>query len=140
MNEASKQRMEKHLEDAIERWTLGYDENTSFRVLGTELYQAGMQDPDANKKPYNIIYGDEENLYRLYCEMEKIAGDRFKKIEELQAELKAKDELLREFIDIASDVVGMEMRIYGRLSNTSGLGSSISILNAFIEKLREGKK
>jgi hypothetical protein len=88
MTEASKQRMEKHLEDAIERWTLGYDENTSFRVLGTELYQAGMQDPDANKKPYNIIYGDEENLYRLYCEMEKIAGDRFKKIEKLEAENK----------------------------------------------------
>lgn len=60
--------------------------------------------------------------------------------DKLQSELKAKDELLEEFIDVASDVVGMEMRTYGRLSNTSGLGSSISILNSFIEKLREGNK
>ena len=113
MTEASKQRMEKHLEDAIERWTLGYDENTSFRVLGTELYQAGMRDPEANKKPYNIIYGDEENLYRLYCEMEKIAGDRFKRIEKLEAENKRIKEALEQAQSVIhSDFCGTEHHLF----------------------------
>lgn len=46
MTPEAKKRCEDHIEDAIEKWALGYDENTSFRVLGAELFQAGYNDPD----------------------------------------------------------------------------------------------
>ena len=94
-------------------------------------YNAIEARPESECDPRDI---EDEKILKYIRVIEKSFADK------LQAELKTKDELLREFIDIASDVVGMEMRMYGRLSNTSGLGSSISILNSFIEKLREGKK
>lgn len=94
-------------------------------------YNAIEAHPESECDPKDI---KAEKILKYIRVIEKSAYDQ------LQSELKAKDELLEEFIDVASDVVGMEMRTYGRLSNTSGLGSSISILNSFIEKLREGNK
>ena len=142
MNEASKQRMadlkdlfrnfdgdlkDKFIARYPEIWDDCYDimeDSRYHRVMINSMlagYQAGMQDQDANKKPYNIIYGDEENLYRLYCEMEKIAGDRFKRIEKLEAENKR----LRETIDFA----------IGHLSSME----NYSIVSGAIHALKESK-
>lgn len=90
MTEASKQRMEECITESFSR--SGVTVRDSCRLI----YEAGMQDPDANKKPYNVIYGDGESLYRSWEGLLEMVDNRFKKIEELQAENKKLREALEE--------------------------------------------